>query len=109
MAADVPHETIDALQWEQRRFPPPEGFKADALATGTDLYEDAAEDDEGFWARQAEELVSWSAPWHTICHWELPNSSWFLGGTLNVYSHVTAKLQVEAADAVAALIERRGK
>ena len=63
MAADVPHETIDALQWEQRRFPPPEGFKADALATGTDLYEDAAEDDEGFWARQAEELVSWSAPW----------------------------------------------
>ena len=29
--------------------------------------------------------------------------------TLNVYSHVTAKLQVEAADAVAALIERRGK
>jgi integrase len=29
--------------------------------------------------------------------------------TLNVYSHVTAKLQVEAADAVAALIERGGK
>ncbi len=29
--------------------------------------------------------------------------------TLNVYSHVTAKLQVEAADAVAALIERRGR
>jgi acetyl-CoA synthetase len=102
MAADVPHETIDALQWEQRRFPPPEGFKADALATGTDLYEDAAEDDEGFWARQAEELVSWSAPWHTICRWELPNSSWFLGGTLNVsYNCLDRHVEAGKADRVA--------
>jgi acetyl-CoA synthetase len=81
---DEHHDTIDALMAEHRRFPPPEEFKADALVTGTFLYDEAADDDEGFWARQASELVDWAEPWHTIVDWNLPDARWFVGGKLNV-------------------------
>ena len=56
--AEEQHDTIDDLSTELRRFPPPEGFKADALVTGTDLYDEAAKDDEGFWANRASELIT---------------------------------------------------
>ena len=78
------HDTIDALLDEQRTFPPSAGFKREALATGTELYDEANEDYQGFWARQAAELLSWNQEWHTICEWELPYSKWFVGGQLNV-------------------------
>jgi acetyl-CoA synthetase len=78
------HDTIDALMAENRRFPPSEEFKADALVTGTFLYDEAAEDDEGFWARQAADLLDWAEPWHTTLDWQIPNARWFDGGTLNV-------------------------
>ncbi len=74
---------IDALQWEQRRFPPPDDVKARAHVTGTFMYDDAAGDDEGFWARQAAELLDWDTEWSTICEWELPFARWFVGGRLN--------------------------
>ena len=76
--------TIDALQWENRRFPPSEEFKRQTLVAGTFLYDEAAADDQGFWARQAAELVDWSTEWHTICEWKLPFAKWFIGGQLNV-------------------------
>ena len=75
---------IDALQWENRRFPPSEEFKRQALVAGTFMYDDAAQDDQGFWARQAADLVDWSTAWHTICEWDLPFAKWFVGGELNV-------------------------
>ena len=78
------HDTIDALQWEQRKFPPSEAFKKNTLVAGTHLYEEADRDYEAFWARQASELVEWSRPWDTICEWNLPFSKWFLGGQTNV-------------------------
>ena len=77
-------DTIDALYAENRTFPPPEWIKAEALVTGTFLYDEAAEDDEGFWARQASELLDWSEEWQTICDWQLPDAKWFVGGKLNV-------------------------
>ena len=40
-------DTIDALFAENRTFPPPERIKAEALVTGTFLYDEAAEDDRG--------------------------------------------------------------
>jgi len=75
---------IDALQWENRRFPPSEEFERQALVAGTFMYDDAAQDDQGFWARQAADLVDWSTEWHTICEWDLPFAKWFVGGELNV-------------------------
>jgi acetyl-CoA synthetase len=78
------HDTIDALMAENRTFPPPDWFKDEALVVGTFLYDDAARDDEGFWARQAADLVQWSQPWETILDWQLPFAKWFVGGKLNV-------------------------
>jgi acetyl-CoA synthetase len=78
------HDAIDALQWENRRFPPSPEFQERALVTGTFLYDEAREDDEGFWARQAADLITWSKEWDTICEWELPFAKWFIGGELNV-------------------------
>ena len=78
------HDAIDALQWENRRFPPSPEFQRDALVTGTFMYDEAREDDEGFWARQAASLLTWSKEWDTICEWELPFAKWFVGGELNV-------------------------
>ncbi|CAB4661344.1 unannotated protein [freshwater metagenome] len=78
------HETIDALQWEKRTFVPSDAFKKNSLVVGTHLYDEANEDYEAFWARQAEELVTWQKPWDTVCEWELPFSKWFVGGQLNV-------------------------
>ena len=84
MADNENHDTIDALQWEKRKFPPSDAFKKNTLVAGTFLYDEANEDYEAFWARQASELVSWDTNWDTICEWNLPYSKWFVGGKLNV-------------------------
>ena len=84
MADNDNHDTIDALQWEKRKFPPSDAFKKNTLVAGTFLYDEANEDYEAFWARQASELVSWDTTWDTICEWKLPYSKWFVGGKLNV-------------------------
>jgi len=84
MADNDNHDTIDALQWEKRKFPPSDAFKKNTLVAGTHLYDEANEDYEAFWARQASELVSWDTQWDTICEWNLPYSKWFVGGKLNV-------------------------
>jgi len=76
--------TIDDLLSEGRTFPPPESFKRDALVAGTEVYDEADRDDEGFWARQAADLVDWIEEWHTVLEWELPFAKWFVGGKLNV-------------------------
>ena len=78
------HDTIDALQWEQRKFPPSEAFKKNSLVVDTHLYDEASQDYESFWARQARELLSWDKPFDSVLEWDLPYSKWFLGGKLNV-------------------------
>ncbi len=83
-AESGPSENIDALLVEHRTFPPPEEFKRNALVADTSLYEEASGDDEGFWARQASELVDWTKEWTTILEWDLPYAKWFVGGELNV-------------------------
>ena len=54
---------IDALGWEHRTFAPSETFKRNALITDRLMYDDAAVDYEGFWARQAADLLTWSKDW----------------------------------------------
>ncbi|NCZ93640.1 MAG: acetyl-coenzyme A synthetase, partial [Actinobacteria bacterium] len=75
---------IDALSFEQRKFPPSASFVATAHANNRDLFVEADNDYEAFWARQARENVTWSSPWTKVCEWDLPFSEWFVGGTLNV-------------------------
>jgi acetyl-CoA synthetase len=76
--------TIEDYLLEDRTFPPPDAFKADALVSTTDLADEAAQDFEGFWARQAADLLDWDQEWQRICDWDLPFAKWFVGGTLNV-------------------------
>ena len=83
MATDSSRD-IDDLMAENRKFPPPKDFVKNTLVAGTFLYDEANEDYESFWARQAAELVSWETPWDTICEWNLPFAKWFVGGKLNV-------------------------
>ncbi|HLG00475.1 MAG TPA: AMP-binding protein, partial [Acidimicrobiia bacterium] len=77
-------DAIEALLAEGRTFPPPDGFKRDALATDTGLYDWADQDYQGFWAQQAATLLDWYEEWHTILEWDLPFAKWFVGGKLNV-------------------------
>jgi acetyl-CoA synthetase len=76
-------EALEALLQEGRTFPPPDGFRKNALVTDSKVYEDAERDRQGHWAAQALAL-DWVQEWHTILEWELPFARWFVGGTLNV-------------------------
>src|SRR4051812_14197711 len=76
--------TIEDLYLENRSFPPPEEFREQALVRDTSMYDEADQDDEAFWARQADELLDWSRPWETVLEWDLPFAKWFVGGQLNV-------------------------
>ena len=83
--ADQPSgAAIEDFFVEDRSFPPPEGFKEHSLVASPFLYDEADQDYEGFWARQAADLLDWFEDWHTICEWKLPFAKWFLGGKLNV-------------------------
>jgi len=87
--------TIEAWYLEDRSFAPSEEFKKDALVVDTWLYDEGDRDYEGFWARQAAELLEWSQDWHTILEWDLPFARWFVGGKLNV-AHNCLDRHVEA-------------
>jgi acetyl-CoA synthetase len=73
-------DQIDTLLSEQRRFPPPRAFAAQATATQA-LYE-AGRDWKRFWEEQAREL-EWISPWTRVLDWELPHARWFVDGKLN--------------------------
>ena len=76
--------TIEDYYLEDRTFPPPPNFVAAALLSDTSHYDEAANDYEAFWARQARELLTWDEDFHTTLEWDLPFARWFVGGTLNI-------------------------
>jgi len=75
---------IDALSYEQRKFPPSVEFKANAIVSDQSLYLEGGRDLEAYWARHARELVSWAQPFTKTLEWDLPYAEWFSDGTLNV-------------------------
>ena len=65
-------------------FEPPPAFRAEALIADDAVYEEAERDYEGWWGRQAAELLDWMEPWHTVLDQsDAPSYRWFLGGRLN--------------------------
>ena len=82
MADPIRAEFSDLLH-EDRTFPPPASFRANALVSDETIYADAERDPEGFWARMAGEL-EWSRPWDKVLDWQPPHAKWFVGGQLNV-------------------------
>ncbi len=71
---------IDTLLLEEREYPPPAEFTAQANAKAA-IYD---EDFEAFWEREGKERVSWFEPFGKLYEWELPYAKWYLGGKLNV-------------------------
>jgi acetyl-CoA synthetase len=73
---------LSNLLTEDRRFPPPADFAAQANAQ-PEIYDRAHADPLRFWAEQAGQL-EWSQPWDQILDWQPPFARWFVGGRLNV-------------------------
>jgi acetyl-CoA synthetase len=57
------NQNIEALFTEDRKFPPPPEFAAQANCDQS-IY-DAAKDRDAFWAKQAER-VTWRKKWDTV-------------------------------------------
>ena len=74
---------IETLFLEQRRFPPPPEFAAQANVNDPQIYEQAAADPQSYWAGEAAKL-DWYRPWDTVLEWDPPFAKWFNGGQLNV-------------------------
>src|SRR3989442_3965215 len=94
-------DRIETLLDEQRRFPPPDSFKAQAHVRDTTPHERARRDPEGYWADWAKQL-EWSRPWDRVLEWKPPHAKWFLGGKLNISvncldRHVRGPLRNKAA------------
>ena len=75
---------IEVYENEGRTFPPSAEFVAQANAGDRSLYEEADADLEGFWARQARELLTWDRDFTEVLDWNLPDAKWFADGQLNV-------------------------
>ena len=74
---------IDVLLTENRRFPPPADFAADALVRDRAAWATADVDMEGYWAGEARTL-EWSKPFTKSMEWSPPHVQWFADGELNV-------------------------
>jgi acetyl-CoA synthetase len=76
--------TIEDYYVEERTFPPSPEFVRQANVADRSLWDEAQQDYEAFWARQARELLTWDEDFHTTLEWDLPFAKWFVGGKLNV-------------------------
>ncbi len=95
-------ETIESLLAEGRTFPPSADFKRDARIVDAEIYDEAGVDFEGFWARQAEDVIDWIEPWETVLEWDLPFAKWFVGGKLNAsYNCLDRHVEAGHGDQVA--------
>src|SRR3954447_11501193 len=75
--------TIAAMLAETRTFPPSTEFTRQANISDATIYQRAAADLEGFWAKEAQSL-DWYKHWDTVLQWDPPFAKWFDGGQLNV-------------------------
>jgi len=83
-------DKITSLSAEGRLFQPPEKGREQAWVNSMDEYKKAyahsMENPEDFWAKRAEELVTWDKKWDKVleCDLSVPEVKWFQGGKLNV-------------------------
>src|SRR5512132_3813199 len=95
-------QRLEALL-EIEKFPPPEDFRKQALIKDESIYEEAAADPEGFWAKQADELVDWvEKPTQILDESNAPFYKWFADGKLNVtYNCLDRHVEAGNGDRVA--------
>jgi acetyl-CoA synthetase len=80
LATEAGQHAIDTMLLEERSYPPPEAFAAQANAK-PEIYDVPFED---FWEREGRERVTWFEPFSELYQWEPPYAKWYLGGKLNV-------------------------
>lgn len=74
---------------EQKTYPVPAEIAAAAFVDNNrylQMYQHSIDDPEGFWAEQANQLVSWFKPWDTVMNvdYHKADIKWFEGAKLNV-------------------------
>ena len=90
--------TIETLLAEERRYPPPPEFAAQANAQ-PDIYDLSFEE---LWEREGRERVTWFEPFTSLYEWEPPYAQWYLGGKLNVtYNCVDRHVEAGQGEKVA--------
>ncbi len=97
---------LENLLAEDRRFPPPAEFAAQANARA-ELYPWSQADRAGFWAEQARHLLDWDTPFTEVLDWSnAPVARWFADGRLNAcYNAVDRHVEAGHGDRVALLFE----
>ncbi|MGH3109543.1 MAG: AMP-binding protein, partial [Gaiellaceae bacterium] len=89
---------IDTLLLEERRYPPPEDFAAQANAQ-PEIYDIPFEE---FWKREGRERVTWFEPFERLVEWDLPYARWYVGGKVNVaYNCLDRHVEAGRGDNVA--------
>ncbi|HJS03656.1 MAG TPA: acetate--CoA ligase [Variovorax sp.] len=88
--------TIESVLIENRVFPPDaraaKGARIDSMAAYEALCKEAADDFEGFWARQAKANVVWTKPFtRTLDESKAPFYKWFEDGELNASANCLDK------------------
>ncbi len=102
-------DQIESILQEDRVFPAPEAFAAQANVKPEDyraMLEKAAADHVGFWADLAREKISWHKPFTvTLDDSAAPHYRWFTDGELNVSYNCLDRHLAEREDKIAIIFE----
>ncbi|MEX2216823.1 MAG: acetate--CoA ligase [Phycisphaeraceae bacterium] len=101
--------SVESMQIEKRKFPPPSSFANKAHIRSLDEYEEmyaeSIDNPERFWAEKAAEL-DWFKKWNRVLEWNLPDAKWFAGGRTNLcHNCVDRQVKAGLGDKVAIIWE----
>ncbi len=100
---------IESTSQENRHFPPPPAFSAQAhIKSRADydrMYRESIENPEKFWGDVAGEL-HWFKKWEKVLDWNVPDVRWFIGGKTNLsFNCLDRQIAAGRGDKVAILWE----
>ncbi len=101
---------INTVMQEERLFPPPAAFAAQAhigsFQEYQTLWDEAAKDIEGFWGKLGKEQLHWFKDFDEVLDWQPPLAKWFVGGETNAsYNCLDVHLSTDRKDKVAIIFE----
>lgn len=102
-------DSIESVLHENRKFPPPALFSAEAHIKSEAEYEAlwnrAKDDPAGFWGETAENL-HWFKKFDTVLEGQMPETKWFVGGKTNAcYNCVDRHLETHRKNKAAIIWE----
>jgi acetyl-CoA synthetase len=106
-AESVEQDLAELLEVD--RFDPPEDFARDANITDSKIFDEADRDPQGFWLRQATELLDWETePSQSLDDSDPPFYKWFADGRINA-SYNCLDRHVEAGRGERVALHWRGE